>query len=417
LSGSLFVIAIDPLLFMFERRAMSPAYGLVAACADDVGAFLEELRHLAILSDLFKPFQTATGLTLKPRKCVIILLSVVASDVNVCRVRLWLERHVPQWASFSVAAHGKCLGFHLGPGGESKQWEAPIAKHKERAEEIARLDLPMQLSGARYNSRAVTVLGYVAQLSPLPKGLCNVELASGSKALGFAPRALSNGALFSLDSWKGVKLVQPSLYALACRIRAAAKTLSGFASQHNELVKPALDGVPLGRALDPATCDMPIPDGWSRQAFSSTLFLTSELGGLECNSEQREAVRAVLSDFRQGSGRKNLQSRVYKALVENRSSDWGPLLERRVAMFRADWLKCPAQAQVTPRAGSFLMPSPAAWHCSSNVTQAWAMTMKGLGVSNVMITLKTWTNAWCTTTRYHEMHLWPCIFGCSDCDD
>ena len=70
----------------------------------------------------------------------------------------------------------------------------PIAKHKARAREIARLDLPMQLSGARYNLRAVTVLGYVAQPSPLPKGLISLQLASGSMALGFAPSALSNGA-------------------------------------------------------------------------------------------------------------------------------------------------------------------------------------------------------------------------------
>ena len=41
LSGSLFVIAIDPLLFMFERHVMSPTYGLVATCADDIRSFLE----------------------------------------------------------------------------------------------------------------------------------------------------------------------------------------------------------------------------------------------------------------------------------------------------------------------------------------------------------------------------------------
>ena len=59
----------------------------------------------------------------------------------------------------------------------------------------------------------------------------------------------------------------------------------------------------------------------------------------------------------------------------------------------------------------------AAWRFSSDACQAWAMTSRGLGVSNVMIILKTWTNAWCTTTRFHETHLWPCIFGCSDCED
>ena len=58
-----------------------------------------------------------------------------------------------------------------------------------------------------------------------------------------------------------------------------------------------------------------------------------------------------------------------------------------------------------------------AWHFSSNVAHAWAMASKGLGVSHVMIILKTWSNAWCTTTRFHELHSWPCIFGCSDRED
>ena len=89
-----------------------------------------------------------------------------------------------------------------------------------------------------------------------------------------------------------MKLVRPSLYALACRIRAAAKTLSGYAAQHGELVRLAAEGIPLGRAFGSATRDMPIPDGWSRQAFCSTLFHTSEFKGLECNREQLHVAAA-----------------------------------------------------------------------------------------------------------------------------
>ena len=71
-------------------------------------------------------------------------------------------------------------------------------------------------------------LGYVAQLDPKPKGITKMELAVGSKVLGFVPSALNTGPLYSLDSWGGVKLVQPSLYMLASRVRAAASTVSGF---------------------------------------------------------------------------------------------------------------------------------------------------------------------------------------------
>ena len=109
LSGSPFVIAIDPLLFMFERRISDPSYGMVAACADDIGAFLEELQHLSILFEIFDVFGKASGLLLKPRKCVIILLSVVASDANIAPVKLWMKRHIPQWAPFCIAARGTRL--------------------------------------------------------------------------------------------------------------------------------------------------------------------------------------------------------------------------------------------------------------------------------------------------------------------
>ena len=34
-----------------------------------------------------------------------------------------------------------------------------------------------------------------------------------------------------------------------------------------------------------------------------------------------------------------------------------------------------------------------------------------------MAVLKTWGNAWTTTTRFHETELWPCIFGCCKCED
>ena len=64
-----------------------------------------------------------------------------------------------------------------------------------------------------------------------------------------------------------------------------------------------------------------------------------------------------------------------------------------------------------------LTPVPPSWHFSEDLLQAWPLTSKGLSVSNVMIIVKSWVNAWCTTTRYHEAVQWPCIFGCDGADD
>ena len=111
------------------------------------------------------------------------------------------------------------------------------------------------------------MLGYVAQLAPPPKGFTRTEMASGSKALGFAPMSLNTGAVFTLDKWGGVKLIQPRLYALACRLRACTKTLSGYESQHRELVALAVEGTPLGRSQNAVTGELAIPGGWTQPAF------------------------------------------------------------------------------------------------------------------------------------------------------
>ena len=48
LSGSLFVICIDPLLEFFRSHIEKPGLGKVRACADDIGATLNQHKQLRI---------------------------------------------------------------------------------------------------------------------------------------------------------------------------------------------------------------------------------------------------------------------------------------------------------------------------------------------------------------------------------
>ena len=82
-SGTLFVIAIDPLLHMFEKFIISPGFGHVYACADDIGVVLHECRMLIRLYNLFYIMELASGLKLKPSKCVLVPVAVEASVHNV----------------------------------------------------------------------------------------------------------------------------------------------------------------------------------------------------------------------------------------------------------------------------------------------------------------------------------------------
>lgn len=83
LSGALFNVGIDPLLWCFSRTIVQPGFGKVFACADDIGAALKSLQHLIPCAKLFAMFKKVSGLILKPSKCVMILTSVACSEQNV----------------------------------------------------------------------------------------------------------------------------------------------------------------------------------------------------------------------------------------------------------------------------------------------------------------------------------------------
>ena len=116
LSGSLFVISIDPLLFQFRKHVMDPQLGQVRACADDIGAALRALGSLPVLCKLFAQFRKVSGLSLKASKCVIVLSTVCVSDNNKLRVKEWLRSFCPEWSDFVIKDAGKYLGLYLGPG-------------------------------------------------------------------------------------------------------------------------------------------------------------------------------------------------------------------------------------------------------------------------------------------------------------
>jgi len=432
LSGSLFVLAIDPLLVMFERHVVQPGFGIVAACADDIGAFLDRLEHLPKVQELFRKFEGASGLALKPIKCVIVPAAVACSAENSRRIKQWLSIHCQGWDFFRIDPAGKYLGFYLGPGpsdelkdpcfgssepggitskrenNSSYQWAGPLAKFKARVQDIGQQGLPLPLCAARFNSRAVTVLGYVAQLVPLPHGFASIELAAGSKVLGFAPSSLNTGAVFSLDRWGGLKLVQPSLYALASRIRAALRTFKGYEAQHDELARLAMEALPIARALKGCTT----PLGWSSEAFCTVLTKTSQLQELGCSAAQLQALQGIVQDYRNGKLQKKLQGKLFNALHSCRPDTWSPLLAQRSVTLRewspgSDGLEVMAQP----------ISSQPAWTLSAAFCDEWAQVSRHLQGQVVMTVLKTWANAWCTTRRYHEDICWPCIFGCTGAPD
>ena len=85
----------------------------------------------------------------------------------------------------------------MGPTAGSVQWLAPVAKFKQRCDEIYCNKMPGWMACREYSSKATSVLLYVGQLCLRPKGFAATEASSISKVLGFATNALSHDACLS----------------------------------------------------------------------------------------------------------------------------------------------------------------------------------------------------------------------------
>ena len=69
---------------------------------------------------------------------------------------------------FSVSLSAPYLGAAVGPQSGLHFWSTPITKFHERIGALARSGAPSRVVGQLYESRAVSVLSYLAQLALLP---------------------------------------------------------------------------------------------------------------------------------------------------------------------------------------------------------------------------------------------------------
>ena len=67
----------------------------------------------------------------------------------------------------------KYLGIMMGPQASTRQWNAASRKFMSRVSDIHALKLHPSLASRQFASKAVSVLGYIAQVVPPPKMLKN----------------------------------------------------------------------------------------------------------------------------------------------------------------------------------------------------------------------------------------------------
>ena len=193
---------------------------------------------LITLFTLFARMTKASGLTLKPSKCVLIPTAFDLTAENVASLREWLARYIPAWKDMQICSKGKYLGLFIGPGvTPCTNWEGPTRKFIDRVSKLNEQGLPLELRAAHFASKAVYVLSYVAQIQSPPPKFKVLELRMASKALGLATSAFCTNSAYKFGRFGGPQLSRPRALMLAFYIRAALKTFHGFLNQHQALVK------------------------------------------------------------------------------------------------------------------------------------------------------------------------------------
>jgi len=364
------------------------------ACADDIGAVVHSLEGLKRLFKLFSLMKKASGLTLKPSKCILIPLACDASPENIEGILGWLRVNIPEWSHMCIRNMGKYLGVVIGPGVlPDTNWESPSLKFQERAAQVASSGLPASLIPYQYMSKAVSALGYIGQMFGLPSRFRALELRIATKLLGFATNSLTTRAAYNLDHFGGPSLTRPSTFLHACRARACLKTFKGFAEMHQNLVDAHTNAATLAHLVPNAA----IPDGWRSQALCTNLddMFQGKVVDLDYPDLGRIIIRHRARCETVPGHQDGLQKKIALDLARNVPNGWPSLITRRFPCLGIPPLYTPA----------------------SDFTKYFLRISCGLPPQVRMIAMKTWSHSWATTERFHEEHVLGCIFGCGGGDN
>ena len=205
LFGSLFAMAIAPLLHMLKIQLESASLAWVRACADDISIALSQISNLPDVQILFDAHKHISGLSLKAIKCIIILNALLASPDSCSMLRQWLKNHCPGWESMSVCNCAGYLGILLGPTPGSLQWQKALKKFQDRVTSIHTLHLPAELAKGQYST--LPTLHYLAQIVPPPPNSKTIGMKAVMTCFHMCGNSLSNKCAVSLDCLGGLNFL------------------------------------------------------------------------------------------------------------------------------------------------------------------------------------------------------------------
>ena len=169
-SPLLFAVAVDILLRRLQRLFPD---AFLRAFADDIGAIFSDLpRDAELLMQSFRSFEEISGLALNLSKTITIPLWL--DPLQDIKEQL-AEKH-SAWNLVCVARKGTYLGFAIGPEKGDTSWGKAEDKFLKRAQLWGMQGGGLHVSIYAYNTFAVSVLAFIAQLELPPDHLQATEI-------------------------------------------------------------------------------------------------------------------------------------------------------------------------------------------------------------------------------------------------
>ena len=181
---------------------------------------------------------------------------------------MWLVQHIAEWAELRIEPKGKYLGFWMGPSvTAAENFTAPLSKFKSRVGEIVRSLMAPEAACRQFNTRAVTVTAYVAQIAEMPKSLLHLEAWAGTKICRFPGGTLTAAASANWNKVGCAKLISLTASCIGSMTRTALGGKIQWEAHLAMLYAQADDKLPVRRANQ----RQPWPAFWNTEAAVALL--------------------------------------------------------------------------------------------------------------------------------------------------
>jgi len=244
----------------------------------------------------------------------------------------------------------------------------------------------------------VPLLAYKSQVVPLDSAVTQTEIYSLQKILHMATNSLTHSAFFNLSTTGGPSLKSLRVQARAAMIRAAAATLTHWpewirqlkiSSERHLSLDLLCAGELSGKHWDSTCLAWNLQDAWRGFPQDAEWAASGRL----CVQLLDEKAHGHPSPGHPKYTR--IQKELYKTLVISTYPD-------EMCGFVVSKI-----SRLAPNV------SPTGW----KVPEA-LLVLRTMRKHDAMCVLKTWTNSWSTSKRYHETPIFACLLGCSaECID